>query len=343
MPGLTGVMESPADVVQAPIATGALPIPSAGSAAASVGIGGAGLAPVAPVAAAAAIATGSALLEQQVEAVQRELNAVRQELELVRRRDDLLDGYMRRIDEELRLAARLQRDFLPKSMPEVGPVRFHTLFRPAGYVSGDLYDVMRLDERHVGFYLADAVGHGVPAALLTMFVKQALQTKEIMPGGEGYRLLEPAEALRRLNNRLIDQNLSQSTFATALYGTIDVDTLQMTVSRAGHPSPIVLRANGGAEPLEPEGSLLGIFADETYGSCTTRLRPGDRVVVYTDGVEVAFWGTAGIDTDKWHEELMGYRKLTAEQLLAEFSDRLDRETGSLAPKDDLTIIIAEVQ
>ncbi len=343
MPGLTGVIESPADAVQAPV--GDLPpLASAGSAAALVGAAvslagaGAGFAP-----APAPGAYAPLLLEQQVEAVQRELDAVRQELEMVRRRDDALDLYMRRLDEELRLAARLQRDFLPKTLPQVGPVRFHTLFRPAGYVSGDLYDVMRLDERTLGFYLADAVGHGVPAALLTMFVKQALQTKEILPAGDGYRLLDPAEAMRRLNNRLVDQNLSQSTFATALYGTIEVDTLRLTVSRAGHPAPIVLRADGGAEPLEPEGSLLGIFPDETYGSCTAQLRPGDRVVLYTDGVEVAFWGTAGVDTDKWHEELMGYRSLTAEQLLAEFADRLDRETGSLAPKDDLTVIIAEVE
>src|SRR5947207_11229487 len=96
---------------------------------------------------------------------------------------------MHRLDEELRLAARVQQDFLPKSLPSVGDVRFQYLFRPAGHVSGDLYDVMRLDETHVGFYMADAVGHGMPAALLTMFLKQALTTKEIFPGG--YRLLPP--------------------------------------------------------------------------------------------------------------------------------------------------------
>jgi serine phosphatase RsbU (regulator of sigma subunit) len=308
---------------------------------------GSNSAPVAaiPVASAAAPTSSVAplLLEQQIQTVQRELDAVREELELLRRRDDTMSGLMRRLDEELRLAARLQQDFLPKALPQVGPVRFHTLFRPAGYVSGDLYDVMRLDERNVGFYLADAVGHGVPAALLTMFVKHALQTKEISPGGNGYRLLDPSEALCRLNARLIDQNLSYSTFATALYGTINVDTLRLTVSRAGHPAPIVLRVDGTPEPLEPEGSLLGIFSDETYDSRSTQLHPGDRVFVYTDGVEVAFWGTAGIDTRRWHDELMGYRSLSAQQLLAEFADRLDRETGSLAPKDDLTIIVAEVE
>src|SRR5688572_28776905 len=204
------------------------------------------------------------LIERQVESVAREVESLRDELDLMRRRDDALNTYLRKMDEELRLAARLQQDFLPKSMPQVGRVRFHTLFRPAGYVSGDLYDVSRLDEKRVGFYMADAVGHGVPAALLTMFIKHALQTKEIDPRGKGYRLLEPGETLRRLNERLIDQNLSHSTFATALYGTIDVETLEVTVSRAGHPHPIILRANGSVETLRVEGSLLGIFPEETY-------------------------------------------------------------------------------
>jgi sigma-B regulation protein RsbU (phosphoserine phosphatase) len=282
-------------------------------------------------------------IELQVESVAREVVSLRDELELMRRRDDALNTYLRKMDDELRLAARLQQDFLPKTMPQVGRVRFHTLFRPAGYVSGDLYDVMRLDEQRVGFYMADAVGHGVPAALLTMFIKHALQTKEIDPRGRGYRLLEPGETLRRLNERLIDQNLSHSTFATALYGTIDVDTLQVHVSRAGHPHPIVLRADGSTETLRVEGSLLGIFPDESYGTCSTQLRPGDRMVVYTDGLDVAFADRADtrFDEPHWQCELSRRRALPGDQLLAEFAEALDAEVGSLRPKDDVTLVLVE--
>src|SRR5665213_2378159 len=143
---------------------------------------------------------------RQLETVQHEMDSLRGELNQVRRRDETLNFYMHRLDEELRLAARLQQDFLPKILPQLGQVHFHTLFRPAGYVSGDLYDVTRLDERHIGFYIADAVGHGMPAALLTMFIKHALVTKEIV--GNAYRLLTPSESLARLNMSLIDQNLS---------------------------------------------------------------------------------------------------------------------------------------
>src|SRR5687767_9061625 len=133
-------------------------------------------------------------LERHLDKAQAEIDGLRAEVSVLRRRDETLKFYMHRLDEELRLAARLQQDFLPKNLPQVGNVRFHTLYRPAGYVSGDLYDVMRLDERNVGFYMADAVGHGMPAALLTMFLKNALVTKDISPAG--YRLLSPAQTMK---------------------------------------------------------------------------------------------------------------------------------------------------
>src|SRR5258708_7630832 len=79
-------------------------------------------------------------VQKQLLQVQEELDALRDELKVLHRRDDTLSFYMQRIDEKLRLAARLQQDFLPKSLPQVGSVHFNVLFRPAGYVSGDLYD-----------------------------------------------------------------------------------------------------------------------------------------------------------------------------------------------------------
>src|SRR3954447_975648 len=222
-------------------------------------------------------------IERQMEFLQTEITSLQDEVNLLRRRDETLNFYMNRVDEEMRLAARLQQDFLPKNFPQLGKVRFHSLFRPAGYVSGDLYDIMRLDERRVGFYMADAVGHGMPAALLTMFVKQALVTKEITPGG--YRLLDPAEALGRLNVALLEQGLSHSNFCTAVYGILDVETLEVRLARAGPPAPLLLRADETVEPVGPDGALLGIFPEETFASGSARLAPGDRLVVYTDGVD----------------------------------------------------------
>ena len=283
---------------------------------------------------------GVALL-QELENLQSELDSLKTEINFLRRRDETLNFYMSRLDEELRLAARLQQDFLPKKLPQVDPLRFHTLYRPAGYVSGDLYDVFRLDEAHVGFYMADAVGHGMPAALLTMFIKNALVTKQITP--EGYRLLQPSEALARLNDTLVDQNLTQATFATAVYGTIHTKTLVCNFARAGHPYPLLMRDDGTVVNLEADGGLLGIFPNDVYQDQQIQLRAGDRLFVYSDGIEIAFADDHALNTQQWRVELENRRNMPVDRLLLELSQNLDRETGSLAPKDDVSIIVAEVK
>lgn len=277
----------------------------------------------------------------RINELEAELEGLRAELALRKKRDQTLKYFMQQFDEEQRLAARLQQDFLPKSLPQVGPVHINCLFRPASYVSGDFYDVMRLDEKHVGFFIADAVGHGMPAALLSMYIKRALVTKEITL--TGYRLLEPGESLKLINQALIEQNLSAATFATALYGYINTETLEVTFARAGHPAPVVITAEGGFEPLEAEGSLLGVFPDEEFTNGRAILRPGDRLFTFTDGIEVAFSADQALDTLQWRSELLARAHLNGEDLLADLARQLDNESGSLTPKDDLTIIVVEAR
>jgi sigma-B regulation protein RsbU (phosphoserine phosphatase) len=280
-------------------------------------------------------------LQEELSDILCEIDALRSEVEALRSRDRTVHFHMQRLDDELRLAARLQQDFLPKSLPQIGSVRFHTLFRPAGYVSGDLYDVMRLDEKHVGFYMADAVGHGMPAALLTMFIKNALVTKEIT--ADGYRLLRPAQTMAKLNDALVSQNLSNASFATALYGLINTETGNVSFARGGHPSPIILRADGTVQIPHIEGCLLGIFENEPFADCTLKLEPGDRLFLFTDGIEVVFGGEKIIDATEWGTEIQRLRHLSTPAMLEFFSNQMQQSAGSLAPKDDLTIIVVEMQ
>lgn len=188
-----------------------------------------------------------------------------------------------RLDEELRLARRLQMDFLPRRMPEVGRTRFAARLYPAGWVAGDFYDVFRLDERHVGFYIADAIGHGVPAALLTIFVKHSLQTKRI--GQRSYELIPPNEALAQLNRDLISADLHQSPFISMIYAIADTESGNLVYSRAGHPRPLLLAGQEPPEELPGEGPLLGVFDQAVYELAERRFEPGQRLLLYTDGVE----------------------------------------------------------
>ncbi len=282
-----------------------------------------------------------AALLQQVDAMEEEIEMLRTEVSTLRRRDETLNFYMRRLDEEMRLAARLQQDFLPKQLPQIGRLRCHSLFRPAGYVSGDLYDVMRLDEKHVGFFVADAVGHGMPAALLTMFIKRALITKEIL--ADGYRLLPPGEAMTKLNDSLVEQNLSQATFATALYGVIDTETHEVAFASGGHPHPVVLKPDGKLQTIEATGSLLGIFGGEEFIEGRMTLESGDRLFIYTDGVEVGFSSQGDtVDVNRWREEITSRAAMQTQDLLPDLTKCLDSIPGSLQSKDDLTMVVIEI-
>jgi sigma-B regulation protein RsbU (phosphoserine phosphatase) len=276
-----------------------------------------------------------------VEQLTRERDEARAEAADLRRRAARLDDHLSRLDGELRLAGRLQRDFLPKALPRVGTARFATLFRPAAHVSGDFYDVVRLDEDHVGFYVADAVGHGVPAALLTMFIKHTLATKQIGPGGS-YRLLSPGETLARLNTALLDQALSGSTFATAAYGVVDVRTRVVTLARAGHPHPLLLGGDGSVKPVECDGGLLGILPDETFAEATFTLAPGDRLVLYTDGVEVAFAETAAVSLERWRAMVTTHACPATGDLLAASATAVEAFNGDGPPRDDLTLLSLEM-
>ena len=204
-------------------------------------------------------------------------------LELNRVNKRLQEAYQQ-IDQELELAQRLQASFLPQTLPQIPRSRFAVHYLLCGRVGGDFYDVFRLDENHVGFYVADAMGHGVPASLLTIFVKKGVRTKEVF--GQQYRLIPPDEVLGRLNKDLIDQHLSESPFITMVYGLFNHKEGVMSIARAGHPYPLYIPAGGEPQLWQQEGLLLGVV-DAQYPARSYKLNPGDKLLIYTDGIDYA--------------------------------------------------------
>ena len=205
----------------------------------------------------------------------------------VRRVNHRLRQAYQQIDGELELARRIQRSFLPQEMPQVSGARFAAHFEMCGHVGGDFYDVFRLDESHVGLYVADAMGHGVPAALLTIFVKKGVRAKEVF--GKQYRLVPPAEVLGRLNRDLVEQALSDQPFITMIYALFDHRERTLRFARAGHPHPLYLPRDGEPCRWEVNGSLLGIF-ETSFAEQTHRLNVGDKVLLYSDGIDGARFG-----------------------------------------------------
>ena len=252
-------------------------------------------------------------------------------------------GYTERVfSQELRLAARLQQDFLPRRLPEVGNARFGALFRPAFWVSGDMYDIMRLDETHVGFYVIDAVGHGLPAALLTMFIRRALQTKRIT--GSAYHIVPPDQTLAELNADICSEDLSSGQFCTGVYCVLDSKSMELTYARAGHPEPALIRNDGAVESMPANGPLLGVFPDAEFECRTIHMDPGDRLMLYTDGAEDALKRP---DQDCGYGRTFvhiaeQYARTPREQMLLEMTASLDIKYGLNNPEDDITVVVLDI-
>ncbi len=274
------------------------------------------------------------------DALHHVISDLQTELTVARDQIGVAERTVEEIDEEMRLAGKLQQEFLPHRMPEVGPIRFATLFRPAHWVSGDIYDAMRLDETHVGFYVIDAVGHGMPAALLTMFIKKALQTKRIV--GSDYEIVQPHVSMTELNADICDQNLASCHFCTAVYCIVDTATGIMQYSRAGHPEPILVHADGTMEELNCRGSLLGIFPAEQYHLRQLQLKPGDRVILYSDGIEDALCGTDPATRQPFAEVIAPLARLPREELIFRLSGAIDDLTETAPPQDDITFLVMDV-
>jgi sigma-B regulation protein RsbU (phosphoserine phosphatase) len=187
----------------------------------------------------------------------------------------------------------------------------------------------------VGFYVADAMGHGVPASLLTIFVKKGVRAKEVF--GSQYRLVPPDEVLSRLNRDLIDQKLSEQPFITMAYGLLDHSDGTVRIARAGHPYPLFVPREGEPALWTQDGLLLGI-AEARFPCTTHRLGPGDKLLLYTDGVDYARYGDHGAGIESLLACVCEHRELPAQDLVA----RLARELFGRGPQpDDLTLLAVE--
>ncbi|MCE9620469.1 MAG: serine/threonine-protein phosphatase [Planctomycetes bacterium] len=217
---------------------------------------------------------------------QTEIAALRQNQRGAEEQAEELQGEVSRMRDELHLAGQVQREFMPRNLAAFSGGAVAALWRPMAYVGGDIYDVRRLDEHHVGLFVADAVGHGVPAALLTMVIARGLPSKEII--GKTYRIIPPGEALACVNRELLAREGRVSKFATAIYAIIDLRTRAMRLAVAGHPPAVLLRGDRAIELAGTTGKALGVFDGVEWPEIELQLEPGDRVLLHSDGFEAAF-------------------------------------------------------
>jgi serine phosphatase RsbU (regulator of sigma subunit)/anti-anti-sigma regulatory factor len=206
-------------------------------------------------------------------------HSLRDQVEHLERLCDLLEAQADTIQADLERAEVIQRALLPRSPPAMSGFRVETLYRPGRNVGGDLYDVTVVDEHHVAFLIADASGHGVSSAMLSVLFKHHMGSPQGASGApEG-----PAAVLERTCRALHDDVVAEGMFVTAAYVLLDTRDGRLTIASAGHP-PLLLAGSERVERIPHTGPALGLDPHARYGERTRVLAPGERLLLYTDGV-----------------------------------------------------------
>ena len=179
------------------------------------------------------------------------------------------------VESEMATARRIQESILPRRGPSIAAVDVASVYRPASSVAGDYFDFVDVDEHSFGVVVADVSGHGVGAALVASMLKVAIAMASA-------HVREPARLLAELNVFFCGKLERQ--FITAVVAFIDTRSGDVVVSSAGHPPPLVRRANGAVEEAAGSGFVLGRMRAAQYHDVALTLAPNDAIVFYTDGV-----------------------------------------------------------
>ena len=275
---------------------------------------------------------------------QRRLRAERDRLysELEDANKELL-GKVRELEDKSELLQRdleraevIQRALLPTAPPLVDRYCIHSIYRPGRFVGGDLYDVARLDDRHLGIYIADATGHGVTAAMLSVLFKQRL----VLIDEDTGQPLSPAAVLENANRSLIEAVVAPGLFLTAVYGLLDTSAGEIVIASAGHPPVLHVNAAGETRLIKRTGPALGLTTDAQYREVRLPLRVDDRLLLYTDGL---LESEDGADVQQMCR-MLSDANVDSDALLVKLmaDSRNGVENDDADERDDVTLLLLDV-
>jgi sigma-B regulation protein RsbU (phosphoserine phosphatase) len=181
--------------------------------------------------------------------------------------------------QEIADARAIQQGLLPKDIPQLPGYEIASAWQSALTVGGDYFDILPLGEEALGLCIGDVAGKGLPAALLMSNLQAAvrgLASPSLPPNGMCSRL-----------NALLCRNMTSDRFITFFYAQLDGPTRLLRYASAGHNPPFLLHRDGTHERLQEGGGVLGVFPDQKFDLGSVQLAPGDRVILFTDGVTEA--------------------------------------------------------
>ncbi len=253
-----------------------------------------------------------------------------------------------RMRQSLEAAAAIQRSLLPESMPDVPGIEFAWAFEPCHELAGDSLDVFRIDDEHVALYVLDVVGHGVPAALLSVTLARVLsflrRSSALSGSGsfaDGRLVSSPKAAVERLN-QLFPMRGENRQYFTLFFGVLHLPSRTLRYVTAGHPAPVLSPADGPCDYLPVGGFPVGMARDPEYREREAQLSPGDRLYIYTDGlIEAADADGLEFGAERLGEEIRKGRALPLEASVEALETTATRWAGGRLG-DDLSILALEV-
>ena len=236
-------------------------------------------------------------------------------------------------EETARVASVLQQHLRPPALPDIAGVRLAARYRPAGEqldIGGDFYDVTGQDDDWL-VALGDVGGKGVEAAAVTGQARQSILTA-------AYFDRHPPAVLSAVNSVL--HKTSSSQFVTVLCARLrphrDGTHVDVDLANAGHPAPLVLRADGRVDQVDVYGTAAGVVAEMHYGAATLRLEPGDTMLMFTDGVDEARGNAGQYGMERLHSLLPAYAGAPPE-IVCEAVERDVMEYLDGRPHDDMAL------
>lgn len=248
--------------------------------------------------------------------------------EIERAKDDLLSR-------EHRIADTLQGALIPSQVPrQIGHWLVAARYLPAlreAQVGGDFYDVFKLGEDKIGVLIGDIAGKGLTAAIRVAAVRHSLRSYAYLRGS-------PAEVMKLTNDALCRDEMDEQNVLTAVFGVIDLAENSITYANAGHEPPVLKTHEGDVVELEVTGPMLGICADIDYAEQTVRLRPGDGLVMFTDGITEARAEGVLLEKQGVLDKLRSVGDATAEKVAEELLQAAMVHAGGDL-QDDAAIVV----
>lgn len=255
---------------------------------------------------------------------------------------------------EMALAASVQRHLFPVDAPKSPVVQISGYCKPAGFVGGDYYDFMQLDNGQIGMAVADVAGKGFAAALLTFMIHAFLRSQS-MSGAPGSAYRVSLSQLATSLNRLLFASTSSASYVTLFYAAYDESSGRLSFVNAGHNPPFVLHADpatgemsaapnsNGVMKLESGGPMLGLFQDCPVQENSFQLRSGDFLFAYTDGAIDAV-NTAGEEfgEDRLLKLVKSKAHLPAVKARDEIFRGIEDWCGDAPQPDDITMVVLKV-